>query len=317
MEPAKGKLGDIVQHCIYEIATGKWTALQKLPSVREAEILWGVNRLTVLAAYRELEKIGLVVAKDRSGYYVVDNGENDVFDTGLNKLYGRLKDMITKHTDLNLAYAFRYFNAMAISESKANPTYAFLECTNHQAEDHTKEIFQKLNIFVHPICLNSNEMLSPEIPQSVEILMTTGFHLREVNLIGKKLKKKVINIPIEIDPHFLKNTKNRIQKMILVEFEDNMSSNIFSDIKKLMGNVKLEKKLITNIDEELPSLFDDLANQLILLSPRVWGQASVTIKTDKRVRLIRFKISDASWKVISQALKIPLHSSKHNSINIK
>ena len=317
MEPAKGKLGDIVQHCIYEIATGKWTALQKLPSVREAEILWGVNRLTVLAAYRELEKIGLVISKDRSGYYVVDNGEDDVFDTGLNKLYNKLKNMITKHSDLNLTYAFRYFNAMAISESRANPTYAFLECTDHQAEDHTKEIFQKLNIVVHPICLHSNELLTPEIPQSVELLMTTGFHIREVNGIGKKLKKKVINIPIEVDPNFLKNTQTKIDKMILVELEDTMSSNILNDIKKLIGNVKLEKKLITNIDEELPSLLNDSANQLILLSPRVWGQASSAIKKDKRVRLIRFKISDASWKLISRALKIPLHSSKHASINIK
>ena len=312
MEPAKGKLGDIVQHCIYEIATGKWSALQKLPSVREAENLWGVNRHTVLAAYRELEKIGLVFSKDRSGYYVVDNGETDVFDTGLNKLYAKLKNMIAKHTDLNLAYAFRYFSAMAISESEANPTYAFLECTNHQAEDHTKEIFQKLNIVVQPISIN-NDKIDPEIPQSVEILMTTGFHISEVNLIGKKLKKKVINIPIEIDPDFLKKTQNKFRKMMLVEFEDNMSSNIFNDIKRVIGPVQLERKLITNIEEELPSLIDES----ILLSPRVWGQASSAIKSDKRVRLIRFKISDTSWKVISQALKIPLHSSKHNSIHIK
>nr|WP_299171808.1 GntR family transcriptional regulator [uncultured Allomuricauda sp.] len=316
MEPARGKLGDIVQHCIYEIATGKWTAQQKLPSVREAEIIWGVNRLTVLAAYRELEKIGLVESKDRSGYYVIDNGENDVFDIGLNKLYGKLKNMIAKHTDLNLNYALRYFGALAISESKSNPIYAFLECTDHQAEGHTKEIFQKLNVPIHPVCLHDDRSLIPDIPKSVEILMTTGFHIREVNRIGKKLKKKVINIPIEVDPNFLKSTKTTIEKMILVELENNMSSNILNDVKKLVGKVKLEEKLISNIDEELLKLVKDPTNQLILLSPRVWGQASPTLKRDKRIKLIRFRISDASWKVIAQTLKIPLHTSKYNSINI-
>ena len=315
MNPAKGKLGDIVQYCIYEIATGKWTALQKLPSVREAETIWGVNRHTVLAAYRELEKIGLVVSKDRSGYYVVDNKENDVFDVGLNKLYTKLKNIITKHTDVNLTYAFRYFNAMSISESKTNPIYAFLECTNQQAEDHTQEIFQKLNILVHPICLHDNEFSIPDIPKSVEILMTTGFHIKEVSHIAKKLKKKVINIPIEIDPNFL-NNQNKADKIVLVELEGSMSSNISNDIKKLIGKVRLEEKLISNIDEDLLKLINEPNNQLILLSPRVWGQASPKIKKDKRVKLIRFRISDASWKAISRTLKIPLHSSKYNSINI-
>ncbi len=313
MEPVRGKLGDIVQHCIYEIATGKWTARQKLPSVREAEVIWGVNRLTVLAAYRELEKIGLVESKDRSGYYVVDNGENDVFDTGLNKLYGKLKTTIAKHTDLNLAYAFRYFGALAVSEFQANPVHAFLECTEHQAKGHTIEIFQKLNAPVHPICLQNNGKSIPEIPKSVELLMTTGFHIEEVNRIGKKLGKKVINIPIEVDPDFLKNTPNNIKKMILVELENNMSSNILNDVKKLVGKVDLSKKLVRHMDEELQALVNDQTHQLILLSPRVWGQASPKIRKDKRVKLIRFRISDSSWKIIGKALKIPLHTSKHNA----
>jgi len=316
MEPAKGKLADVIQHCIYEIATGKWTALQKLPSVREAEINWGVNRLTVLAAYRELEKIGLVESRDRSGYYVVDNGESDIFDTSLNKLYKKLKNIITKHTDLNLTYAFNYFNAMVISESKENPTYAFLECTKQQVEDHTKEIFQKLNIIVHPICLKNNDALANEIPKSVQVLMTTGFHIKEVSLIGKKLNKKVVNIPIEIDPNLFKNIRLHVNKVVLIELEDNMSSHISSDIQKLIGNIPLEERLLRNIEKDLLQIIAEPTNQLILLSPRVWGQTSTMIKKDKRIKLIRFRISDSSWKIVSQTLKIPLHSTKHNSINI-
>jgi len=145
--------------------------------------------------------------------------------------------------------------------------------------------------------------------------MTTGFHIKEVSHIAKKLKKKVINIPIEIDPNFLKN-QNKADKIVLVELEGSMSSNISNDIKKLIGKVRLEEKLISNIDEDLLKLINEPNNQLILLSPRVWGQASPKIKKDKRVKLIRFRISDASWKAISRTLKIPLHSSKYNSINI-
>lgn len=315
MELAKGKLADIVQHFIYEIATGKWTPLQKLPSIREAEAIWGVNRLTVLAAYRELEKIGLVKSKDRSGYYVIENDENNVFDTNLNQLYGKLKAFIGKQTDLDLTYVLRYFNAMAISESKINPTYAFLECTMQQAEDHSREIFEKLNIFVQPVCIQEYNVLESKIPDSAQILMTTGFHIREVRGLGKKFKKKVVNIPIEIDPDFFTKAQHPIGKVVMVEFENNMSSKISGDIRNIIENVKLEEKLIRNTEDDLLQLINDPTNQLILLSPRVWGQASETIKKDKRVKLIRFRISDASWKVISQTIGIPFQGAKNSTIN--
>ena len=144
MKLARGKKGDILQHCIYEIATGKWSPGNKLPSVREAENLWGVSRLTILSAYRELEKIGLVFSKDRSGYYVAESGEDSINHHGLSQLYQKVKKLVNAQSDSDLSYVFRYFNTMAVSESRANPAYAFLECTGHQAEDHANEIFQKL-----------------------------------------------------------------------------------------------------------------------------------------------------------------------------
>lgn len=307
MDLAKSKLADIVQHCIYEIATGKWPPRLKLPSVREAEKLWGVNRLTVLSAYRELEKIGLVKSKNRSGYYVTENDDNEVLDTGLIELYDVVKILINKRTDFDLSYAFRYFNAMAISESRTNPVYAFLECTLQQAEDHANEIYQKLNVLVRPICLCEDDTLIPDIPESVQTLMTTGFHIKEVRSIGKKLKKRVVNISIEVDPGIFNKIRDQINKAIVVELENNMSSNISSDIRRLMERVNVEAKLVKNIEKDILSMIADPANQLILVSPRIWGRSSPIIKKDKKVKLIRFRISDASWRVVSRALKIPFH----------
>lgn len=305
MELAKGKLADIAQHCIYEIATGKWPPGMKLPSVREAGKLWGVNRLTVLGAYRELEKIGLVVSKDRSGYYVVENDATDSPGPGLTDLYTKVKNLIGKHTDYNLAYAFRFFSAMAVSESKASPTYAFLECTDQQAEDHANEIYQMLNVYVKPVCLRNDPELAPDIPGSVKTLMTTGFHIKEVMEIGKSLNLEVVNVPIEVDPATFNKA---VDKAVVVELESKMSSNIVHDIQNIAGEISIEQKLVKDIESGIAELLNDNANQLILLSPRVWGRASAAIKKDKRIKLIKFRISDDSWKTVSGTLKIPLHS---------
>lgn len=305
MDLAKGKQADIAQHCIYEIATGKWSPGQKLPSVREAEKLWGVHRLTVLGAYRELEKIGLVVSKDRSGYYVAESSEEKALETDLMALYGKVKQLIARHSQLNPVYALRLFSAMAVSDSKTSPSYAFLECTDHQAADHASEIFQMFNIHVAPLCLPSAPGELPEVPASVKTLLTTGFHIREVMELGASLDLEVANVPIEVDPSGFDKAMFKVNKAIVVELESNMSSSIVQDIKAIAGEVTIEQKLVTDIEQGVSALLADQGNELILLSPRVWGRVSDAIKKDKRVKLIRFRISDTSWKNLSKVLNIP------------
>lgn len=307
MELIKGKQADIVQHCIYEIATGKWPSGLKLPSVREAEKLWGVNRHTVLGAYREMEKIGLVVSKDRSGYYVKENAAHEVGDTGLNQLYLKVKALIDKHSDFDLSYVFRYFNNMAISEAKTSPSYAFLECTRQQAEDHASEIYQKLNVYVLPVCLSDAEGISFQIPGSVRTLLTTGFHIQEVKQLGKRLGKEVVNIPIEVDPDLLLKFRDRTDmgQALVVELEGHMSSNIAKDVQDLAQHMKIQQKLITDVEREITEILQGGDHQLLLLSPRVWGRCSRAIKKDSRVKLIRFRVSHSSWKIVSGTLKIP------------
>ena len=55
-----GKVENVANHCAYEIATGRWPKGHRLPSVRDAERDWQVNRLTVLRAYQRLVEMGLV-----------------------------------------------------------------------------------------------------------------------------------------------------------------------------------------------------------------------------------------------------------------
>ena len=69
------KVDRLHTHCLYRIATGKWPEGERLPSVREAERRWGVDRRTVLVAYHRLAEAGLVRRVDRSGFYVASGPE--------------------------------------------------------------------------------------------------------------------------------------------------------------------------------------------------------------------------------------------------
>lgn len=302
---AKGKQADIVQQCIYEIATGKWPQGAKLPSVREAEKLWNVHRLTVMAAYHELEKIGLIHSRDRSGYYVSENSPYQESDTELTSLFQKLERLVKKETKYNTVYVFKLFSAMAVSKSKEAPAHAFLECTPHQAQDHANEIFEMFNVHVSAVCLPDSTTQAPEIPQSVKGLLTTGFHIKEVNALGKKLGLPVNNVPIEVDRSVITKATESVSKAVVVELESNMSGSIAQDIQAIAGELSIDQRLVTDVEEEVTDLLKSSVHELILLSPRVWGRVSANIKKDKRVKLIRFRISDSSWKQLSNALKIP------------
>ncbi|WOE30111.1 aminotransferase-like domain-containing protein [Acinetobacter towneri] len=54
------------------IENGAWKAHSKLPSLREQSQISGYSLMTVLNAYQELEAQGLVYAKQKSGFYVVE-----------------------------------------------------------------------------------------------------------------------------------------------------------------------------------------------------------------------------------------------------
>ncbi|MEQ9424910.1 MAG: winged helix-turn-helix domain-containing protein [Cyclobacteriaceae bacterium] len=297
----KGKQVNLVQHCIYEIATGKWPPGMKLPSVRQAENLWGMNKLTVMAAYQDLEKMGLVVSRKRSGFYVKESsGQSDQNELReLINLFPKIKKLIHQKSSINLPYAFSYFNRMALDELIDKPRFGFVECTMNQAEGHVNEISQKLNIPVVPICLDETT-----VPDSVETLLTTGFHIKEVNKLGKQIRKEVYNIPIEVDPSIFSKLSSS-GKIIVVELETKMSSGISSDLRKLNSRYKLTEQLISNTQNDLEKLLNKNYSSVLLLSPRVWGQCNPEIKKHERVRLIKFKISDHGWGAVSNALNIP------------
>jgi GntR family transcriptional regulator len=58
----------------YRIATGELAPGRRLPSLRQAADLWGVNLHTVRRAYAELAEHGILASRSRSGTVVLNGG---------------------------------------------------------------------------------------------------------------------------------------------------------------------------------------------------------------------------------------------------
>jgi len=310
MEIGKGKLKSVVQHCIYEISTGKWRAGEKLPSVRKAEKMWGVNRLTVLSAYRELLEMGLVISEDRRGYFVAAHAESketkDQRDQ-LDDLYKKAVKLIKSSTSYESHAVLKYFASLAEKENNLHPEVAFMECSEFQAKGHAEEIRSKLNVCIQPVLLD-HELQKQELPSNIRTLLTTGFHILEVKEIGKRLNLDVVNIPIKVDAGLFENISTNFNAATVFELEEAMSRDIFNDVKALTKNVPLNEKIVQDVNGEIEDFLNARPYEIILLSPRVWGQTAKKWRENPRVHLIKFSIQENSWPTIVEAVKLPFAS---------
>ncbi|MFI5914230.1 GntR family transcriptional regulator [Dactylosporangium sp. NPDC051541] len=87
----------LVQQVRQAIRVGRLRAGDRLPTAREVAEGLGINPNTVLKAYRELETVGLVEARQGSGTYVRDQPPLDVED-----LRAELADWVARATAAGL-----------------------------------------------------------------------------------------------------------------------------------------------------------------------------------------------------------------------
>jgi GntR family transcriptional regulator of abcA and norABC len=91
------------------IGSGEWNPHDRLPSVRLLAAQFGMNRLTVMRAYRMLEEEGKIYAREKSGYYVspASGGAAPVFsDSDFPASPPFLRDSLTEIQRLPVDYQF-------------------------------------------------------------------------------------------------------------------------------------------------------------------------------------------------------------------
>ncbi len=313
LKDADGKIGTIVKHCLYIIATGKWRAGTRLPSIRIAEKMWSVNHLTIQRAYRRLEELGLVESRPRSGYFVARDEALDriaLHRHELDRFHRKVTELIREDLGLSTLGVLRYLAQLEEIRSREEPECAFVECTTYQAAGHAKEISERLHLSVLALSTTDIKGRRTRIPHHVRRILTTHFHFEEVNALADPPRLSVAAIPIEISLPVISHLASEHGKILLLETEQEMARHLADDVERRLKGLRVKIIIASDVEAELNRLFSarsaEKSRRTIYLSPRVWGSLEAQWQKHPLVRSIEFQICESAWQTIAVATGLPL-----------
>lgn len=307
---ARTQADRLLRHCVYRIATGKWIAGDRLPSIRTTRRQWGVNQLTVQEAYGRLVKMGLVESRPRSGYYVTGGGAFERlarYRSEMEALHRRVAELVDERSDLSRLGVLRYLAELEEIERSREPEVAFAECTETQAASHAREIAERLRIPVLPLTTAEIAGDGDRVPPQVRRLLTSGFHLDELRPLHRPPVLSVSLVPIEVSPRALDDIGER--EVFLLEKDESMAAHIAEDANRLLGEERVRIRLATSPEGDIGRLLDTRPGtdgRVVLLSPRLWGSVDPSWRDDDRVREAAFRVTDGAWPQVADAAGLPL-----------
>jgi DNA-binding transcriptional regulator YhcF (GntR family) len=305
----EGKAERLLTHCIYRIATGRWAGGSRLPPVREAEADWGLDRRTVMKAYRRLQELGLVEARTRSGYYVSEGpavGRLSRHRHALEALFERCVELVSGQTDLSLQGVFGYFAELAAIRAQQRPECAFIECTSTQARGHAREVSARLGVPCLGMTLQEIDGRPERVPAWLGTLFVSRFHLGELQALQGKDAFRVQPVSIEVAPLMAEGAGD-MREAVLIESDPVEAEHMREDVLALGLEVPLQAHVVD--PESLAGAVEELANddaRLVLLSPRMWGRLPALARARPNVREVRFQVAEQAWPTVADALGMPL-----------
>jgi DNA-binding transcriptional regulator YhcF (GntR family) len=308
------KRDSVYDHCLMMIGCGKWPAGMRLPSIREAEREWNVNRMAIQQAYKKLASQGIAISKPRSGYYVTSQESiRRISDhrVELENLCRTFSETITKTTGLAPLPVFRYLAKLARLRDKEAPMCAFVECSMTQAEAHAREVVDRLGMSVMPMTVDNIAGSENRVPRHISVLLTTYFHSAELMPLCKPGQLEVVVVPVEVSPQLVEQVRPSGKILILLEEEQQTAKTVADDAGRILNCPPLEIKVTTDIRVALAELLEPSSSTgapeaFALVSPREWDRMGQRWRNHPNVHLVPFRIRDEAWDLIADVVGMPL-----------
>jgi len=316
-----GKLESVVSDCVYQIATGVWTPGTRLPPLREAKQRWGINEVTCFRVYRRLVERGLVVSRDRDGYYVAP-GESVGRLHAMNKEFQGLWEWFERgapaHTGMSLVGAARALAQMAEARSELRPECAFVECTEFQAGEHAAEVRHHLGVACRAI--TTGQLRAAGVPDGVRTIVTTPWHTREARDAAKQSGVAVLTAPVELAPAMIQSIRGgrgrgpgRGRRWTVFALTPALAASMAEDLRARVGggSALFPHRAVSTARLEA-CLGDELGGARpakacgVLLSPSLWSVAPEVWRARVDVRPVQYRVVPSAWETIAAALGLPV-----------
>lgn len=189
------------------VAEGQIKKGSQLPTERELSLKLGISRNTVSMAYKELAQEKIVSSTSGKGTFVIANGyqpKSRLLPENSTTIIKNIDLAIQKALELNIQVDdFMYLVNQRLSEKKHllnNVSIAFVECNQEQLYYFSKKLELGTGIHIIPILIdemyNHPENFISKI-EPADLVVTTFFHLQEVQEFLKDKDKKIIAIALD------------------------------------------------------------------------------------------------------------------------
>ncbi|MDI3548194.1 MAG: hypothetical protein PWR10_1846 [Halanaerobiales bacterium] len=280
----------------------------RLPPERELAGKLGVSRNRVSTAYKELEAEKIIISRQGKGTFVAGK------ISGVRE--ASRKDKLLKIIDLAMEEAaglgfslddfltIAYVRAKEKEEMLSKIKVAFIECNKEQLSALIKEIELEQNVASIPVLigeLRNDPARVKRVLSRAEIIVTTPFHLEEVEEFIAGMEKQIIDMTLEpgmdtiIELARIKTGK----KLGLVCQSDSFATEVKGSLKKI-GLNNLDFKYTTKEGDELERFL--AANEILITSPHRFQEVKDLLEGEKQVICFNYSPDRGSVNMLKMAL---------------
>lgn len=287
----------------YQIATGRLAPGQALPTLRGASASWGVNLHTVGRAYRELAARGLVESRGRSGTRVLRSALSAECPgaTGAPVAAFLQRTLVEARAEHGLGAEdlARLLLAGGEAARPRLPTVHVLECSEHQARGHSRELEARWSVRALPWSLS----WTGEPPPGP--LVATYFHYHEIRRRWPDRREDLRFVAIQPDPDLRTRLEargaTRSEPIQLCELDEPKARNTVAELALLLPPERFD--LRPRVVERAGELLDGLGSgSLVLFPPRVWAALSDQERAHSSAIPLRFFLEPGEIEAIGGEL---------------
>ncbi|NIN69199.1 MAG: GntR family transcriptional regulator [Anaerolineae bacterium] len=187
------------------ILSGELEPGTRLPTASELAGYLSVHRNTVLKAYQELVREGLIEAQRGAGCTVLEDPAG-IPRSVFSRLVVVIDDAIEQACELGVGpdefAALARARARQRQDLQPRRRLILVECTPEGADALAHRIEDRLDVDVTPVVLRDLGQPTPELEellQDVDVIATTFFHIEKVGKLLPTMKKKLVALSVK--PH--------------------------------------------------------------------------------------------------------------------
>lgn len=184
----------------YFLLNGKLKPGDRLPAPKDVAIFLHINRNTVIASYKELEKEGLIVVKHGQGTYVSENLPSIPDDGRKQALINLAQETLCRTRELGFTphdlYTIIFGQAVLGLGQSRRTRVLFVECSELDLDFYKRELEKELKDIAVEGCLLDDlpHKMEEEWVVSADFVITTFYHVEDVKAILEPLGKEVMAI---------------------------------------------------------------------------------------------------------------------------